>query len=148
MAPMMKPVLPAEAAKAALAAALEAARADALRVAVAIVDNGGHLLCFERMDGVPWGSGEVALAKAVSAAAYCRDTLVFDQRLAGGRMAVLGQPQAFPIQGGVALTLQGQCVGGIGISGALAAQDTALCEAGARALAAGGDAPAGGGAGA
>ena len=134
MAPLMKPVLPIQTAKTAMAAALAAAVTDGLSVAVAIVDDGGHLLCFERMDGVPWGSGEVALAKAVSAAAYRRDTLVFDERLTSGRMATLSQPQAFPIQGGVALTIDGQCVGGIGISGALAVQDTTLCKAAARVL--------------
>jgi glc operon protein GlcG len=83
------------------------------------------------MDGVSWGSGEVALAKAQSAAAYQRDTSVFDERLKGGRMAVLQQPFAFPIQGGVCLEIGQQCVGGIGASGALAHEDTEICKAAA-----------------
>lgn len=114
--------------------AVEQAAARGLKVAVAVVDGGGRLLYFERMDGVPWGSGEVAMGKAVSAAAYRRDTLVFDQRLADGRHAVLGQPFAFPIQGGVALTVGGECVGGIGASGAQASEDAQLCAAAAQAL--------------
>lgn len=134
MATLMKPVLEIAAARTVAATTMAAATAHDLKVAVAVVDDGGHLLYFERMDGVAWGSGEVALAKAVSAAAYRRDTLVFDQRLTGGRLAVLGQPQAFPIEGGVALHIDGQCVGAIGASGALAQQDTALCQAGANAL--------------
>ena len=139
MAPIaMKPTLTIGAAKVAAAAALRAAEERNLKVAVAIVDDGGRLLYFERRDGVPWGSGDVALAKAVSAAAYGRDTSVFDNRLADGRMAVLAQPHAFPIQGGVALMIDAKCVGGIGASGALAAEDTELCTAGAAALAAGG----------
>lgn len=137
MAPIaMKPMLTLGAAKAAAAAALRAAAERNLKVALAIVDEGGRLLYFERVDGVPWGSGDVAFAKAVSAAAYGRDTSVFDKRLCDGRMAVLAQPHAFPIQGGVALVIDGKCVGGIGASGALAAEDTELCTLGAAAFAA------------
>lgn len=132
--PLLRRVLSlAEADRAATAAeALAAARG--LRVALAIVDDGGHLMLFRRMDDVPWGSGEVALDKAVSAAAYRRATGVFDDRLVGGRLAVLRQPAAFPIQGGVPLRLDGEVVGAIGASGALAAEDTEICEAGTAAL--------------
>lgn len=130
----MKPVLTIAQAKRVAARALDAAGGLSVKVAVAVVDDGGRLLYFERSDGVPWGSGDVALAKALSAAAYRRDTAVFDTRLVDGRLAVLGQPHAFPIQGGVALTIGGQCVGAIGASGALAAEDTQLCQAGAQAL--------------
>lgn len=130
----MRPVLTAAAAKRAGEAVLRGAASRGLKVAVAVVDEGGRLVYFERMDGVPWGSGEVALGKAVSAAAYRRDTQVFDERLAGGRLAVLGQPEAFPIQGGVALFIDGDCVGGLGASGALAAEDTLLCREGAATL--------------
>lgn len=130
----MKPVLTIAQAKRSAAGAIEFAQQRELRVAVAIVDDGGRPLYFERMDGVPWGSSDVAMGKAVSAAAYQRGTAVFDKRLADGRLAVLGQPHAFPIQGGVPLMLNGCCVGAIGASGALASQDTELCEAGALAL--------------
>lgn len=129
-----KPVLTIDAARKAAAAALDRARLQSLKIAVAIVDDGGRLLYFERMDEVPWGSGDVALAKAVSAAAYRRGTAVFDDRLAGGRLAVLAQPHAFPIQGGVPLVIDGHCIGAIGASGALASEDTMLCEAGAAVL--------------
>jgi glc operon protein GlcG len=131
---LMKPVLSIAQAKRSAARALESARERSLKVAVCIVDEGGRLLYFERMDGVPWGSGEVAMAKAISAAAYRRDTAVFDKRLTDGRLAVLSQPEAFPIQGGVPLVIAGHCVGAIGASGALAAEDTMLCEAAAAAL--------------
>ena len=131
-----RPILTIEAAKSAAAASFASAAERELNVAVAIVDEGGRLLYFERMDGTGWGSGEVALGKAVSAAAYRRDTMVFDKRLASGRFAVLGQPQAFPIEGGLPLLIDGRCVGAIGISGALASEDTTLAEAAVTALAA------------
>jgi glc operon protein GlcG len=131
---LMKPVLSIELAKRSATRTLEAARERSLKVAVCVVDDGGRMLYFERMDGVPWGSGDVAQAKAVSAAAYRRETAVFDKRLTDGRLAVLRQPEAFPIQGGVPLVIDGHCVGAIGASGALAAEDTQLCEAGAAAI--------------
>lgn len=130
----MKPVLTIAQAKLSAARAIGFAQERDLKVAVAVVDDGGRLLYFERLDGVPWGSGDVAVGKAVSAAAYQRRTAVFDTRLTDGRLAVLGQPHAFPIQGGVPLVLNGCCVGAIGASGALASEDTQLCEAGALAL--------------
>jgi uncharacterized protein GlcG (DUF336 family) len=129
-----KPVLTLDAAKRVAERALATARTHALKVAVAVVDDGGRLLYFERMDDVPWGSGDVAFEKAVSAAAYRRDTAVFDERLVNGRLAVLSQPVAFPIQGGVALLINGIFVGAIGASGALASEDTMLCQTGATAL--------------
>jgi len=169
---IQRPALTLGDAKAATAAALTAAAARNLCVAVSIVDDGGRMVCFERMDGVipkladqnpsrfhphcdalgpphrardvhgfwsvslgiSWGSGEVAHVKAVSAAAYRRDTLVFDDRLTGGRLAVLGQPCAFPIQGGLPILVSGHCIGAIGVSGALAAEDTQIAQAGIAAL--------------
>lgn len=131
---LTKNILSIDQAKKIAAEAVSVAKADNLKVAIAIVDDGGRLLYFERMDGVSWGSGEVALAKAQSAAAYQRDTSVFDERLVGGRMAVLQQPFAFPIQGGVSLVSDGQCIGGIGASGALAQEDNQICKAAAALL--------------
>ncbi len=131
---IQRPALTLGGAKAVTTAALAAAAARNLRVAVSIVDDGGRMVCFERMDGVGWGSGEVAHGKAVSAAAYRRDTLVFDDRLTGGRLAVLGQPCAFPIQGGLPILVDGHCIGAIGVSGALAAEDTQIAQAGTAAL--------------
>ena len=130
-----RPILDIERAKLAAAATLRYAQARNWKLAVAVVDEGGKPLYFERAEDVSYGSGAVALAKAESVAAYRRETLVFDKRLKDGRMAVLGQPHAFPIQGGVPLLLAGHFVGGIAASGALANEDTEACEAGARAVA-------------
>jgi glc operon protein GlcG len=130
-----RPMLSVEAARLAAQTTLDSARRRGLKLAVAVVDEGARLVYFERMDEVSFGSGAVALGKAESAAAYRRGTEVFDQRLTGGRMAVLGQPHAFPIEGGVPLLVDGYCVGAIGASGALAADDTAMCRDGAAALA-------------
>jgi glc operon protein GlcG len=130
-----KPILDLERAKLAATAALDYARSKGWKLAIAVVDEGGKPLYFERAEDVSYGSGAVALAKAESVAAYRRATLVFDKRLKSGRMAVLGQPHAFPIEGGVPLVLGGCFVGGIAASGALANEDTEACEAGARAVA-------------
>ena len=130
----LKPVLDLDAAKRAAAAAFAHAAANRWDVALAIVDDGGRLMYFERAAHVSWGSGAIAIEKAESAAAYRRGTHVFDQRLKSGRMAVLGMPLAFPIEGGVPLMIDGHCVGGIGASGVLANQDSEICDAGARAL--------------
>lgn len=129
-----KPFLTIDVAKRVAAGAITFAVAHRWKLAIAIVDDGGRMLYFERMDNVPWGSGEVALDKAVSAAAYRRGTAVFDERLANGRLAVLSQPYAFPIQGGVPLMIDGHCIGAIGASGALASEDTLACETGAALL--------------
>ncbi len=129
-----RPTLDIDGAKCAAAAALAHAASNGWAVALAIVDDGGHLVYFERAQQVSWGSGAVAIEKAESAAAYRRGTLVFDQRLKSGRMAVLGQPHAFPIEGGIPLMIDGHCVGGIAVSGVLAPQDSEIGEAGAKAL--------------
>ncbi|MGJ7902291.1 GlcG/HbpS family heme-binding protein [Lysobacter sp. 1R34A] len=113
------------------AAAAAKARADGLNVAIAIVDEAGRLLHFQRMDGTPNSSVEVAIGKAVHAANYRRDTAFHQKLLGDGNAVVLGLPGITPIEGGVRLRLGEQVIGGIGVSGAQAAQDGAIAQAGA-----------------
>jgi uncharacterized protein GlcG (DUF336 family) len=101
-----------------LAAAAEAeARTNNLQIAVAVVDDGGNLLFFQRAHEVQSASVELAIAKARCAAAFKRPTRTFQDALAGGRLAILGLPGAMPFLGGLPVTAAAQVAGAIGISG-------------------------------
>ncbi|MFK3649928.1 heme-binding protein [Lysobacter enzymogenes] len=113
------------------AAAAAKARAQNLSVSIAIVDDAGRLLHFQRMDGTPNSSVEVAIGKAVHAADYRRDSGFHQKLLEAGNHVVLGLPHSLPIEGGVRLLLGDQVIGGIGVSGAQAAQDGQIAQAGA-----------------
>ncbi|WP_079247991.1 GlcG/HbpS family heme-binding protein [Lysobacter antibioticus] len=124
-------VLNLAAAKRIAQAAEDKARADGLKVAIAIVDEAGRLLHFQRMDGTPNSSVEVSIGKAIHAANYRRDSAFHQKLLEGGNTVVLGLPNALPIEGGVRLLLDEQVIGAIGVSGAQAAQDGVIAQAGA-----------------
>lgn len=105
-------------------------------VVIAIVDDGGHLLYLERMDGAQTGSIEVAIKKAQTATSFKRPSKVFEAGLAGGRTALVALPGALPFEGGVPIAAGGQVLGAIGVSGVTAAQDGMIAQAGVDALAA------------
>ncbi len=119
---------------------LAAAQAEAVKnkwnVAVAIVDAGGHLVAFERMDTTQHGSVEVAQQKAQTAAAFRRPTKAFQDNVAAGGegLRVLRLPGALPIEGGLPLVVGGKIVGAIGVSGVTSAQDGVIAAAGVAAL--------------
>ncbi len=123
-----------ETAKKAAAAASAEARRNSFTMAIAVVDSGGALVYFEKIDGTQIASIDVALGKARSANAYKRPTKAFEDAVAGGRNAVLGLPHALPIEGGVPLLADGRIVGAIGVSGGSAQQDGQVATAGAAAL--------------
>lgn len=131
-----KPVLSlAQAKQVAAAAVAEARRVGAPSGALAIVDDGGHLLYLERLDGTFAAASAVATEKAATAALFRRPSADFESAINGGRVAFLGNREATPLQGGVPLVVDGQVVGAIGVSGAASAQqDTELATAGAAAL--------------
>ncbi len=119
----------------AIAAAAEAEAAkNKWNVVIVIVDEGGHLLFLERMDGVQVASVEIATKKARSAALFRRPTKVFEEQLSGGRTAVLRLPGAMPFEGGLPLVVDSQVLGAIGVSGAVSNQDGQIAKAGADAL--------------
>jgi glc operon protein GlcG len=125
-----------EAKRVAAAAVAEARRVGAPSGAIAVVDDGGHLLYLERLDGTFPAASAVATEKARTAAVFRRETLDFESAVNGGRVAFLGNQAATPLQGGVPLRIDGQVVGAIGVSGAASAQqDSELAAAGAAALA-------------
>ena len=117
-----------------IAAAAEAhARKNGWNVVIAILDDGGHLLYLQRMDGVQIGSIEVAIRKAKSAVNFKRPTKVFGDAV-GNRTALVALPGAMPFEGGIPITWQGEFLGAIGVSGATAQQDGMIAKAGTNAL--------------
>ena len=100
-------------------------------VAIAIVDEGGHLVYLARRDGTQYGSIDVAIRKAGTAAAFKRPTKVFEDAVASGRTALLGLPGALPLEGGLPLWVDGKVIGAIGVSGVTAQQDGMVAKAGA-----------------
>jgi glc operon protein GlcG len=132
-----KPVLSLDEAKrVAAGAAAEAERLGAPSGAIAVVDDGGHLLYLERLDGTFPAASSVATHKARTAAEFRKATADFETAVNTGRTAFLGNREATPLQGGIPLVVDGQVVGAIGVSGAASAQlDTQLAAAGAAALA-------------
>ena len=125
-----------DAAKRASAAAMAVARENNWTIAVAIVDAGGILVYFERMEATPNGSSAVAIDKARSAALFKRPTKMFHDALAAGGegLRMLRLEGAVPIDGGIPLVVGGKIVGAIGVSGATSAQDGQAAQAGADAL--------------
>ena len=123
-------------AKKAAAAAVAEARKNNWTMAVAVIDPGGALVYFEKMDGTQTGSVNVALGKARSAALYKRPTKVWQDIVAGGGagLRLLGLEGAVPIEGGIPLVMDGKIVGAIGLSGGSAQQDNQCAMAGVDAV--------------
>jgi len=103
------------------------------RMAIAVVDNHGFLVYYERMDDTQTASVDVALDKAKAAAMFRRPTKAFEDGIAKGRNALLGLRGATPIEGGLPIMSGGKVIGGIGVSGAAADQDSAAAAAGLKA---------------
>lgn len=124
-----KKVLTLAAAKQIAAAAHAEAVANQWSMVICIVDDGGHLIYLERMDGAQIGSVEVAREKAATAVRFKRPTKVLEDAVAGGRTVVLGLPGATPIEGGVPIAVDGEIIGAVGVSGGTAAQDGQVAQA-------------------
>jgi uncharacterized protein GlcG (DUF336 family) len=118
-----------ETAQALIDRATAAASARGFRMAFAIVEPSGALVAFERMDDTQYGSIAVAQAKARSAALYRTATSVSEERLAGGRTALLALDGMVPVAGGVPIVVDGRIIGAIGVSGASSAQDDEIARA-------------------
>lgn len=125
-----------EAAKKVIAAAQTEARKNNWPVAIAVVDNHGFLVAYEKMDNTQTASVQVAIDKGVSAAMYRRPTKVFQDAVAGGGagMRVLNLRGASTVEGGLPIIVGGKLVGGVGVSGVNADQDGVVAKAGADAL--------------
>lgn len=123
-----------ETARKVAAAAAAEGRKNGWTVAVAIVDTGGDLVYFERMDDTQVASSHVAQEKARTAVRFKRPSKFFEEALLGGRIAVLGLPGATPLEGGIPLLVDGKIVGAIGVSGVTSQQDGVCAQAGVDAL--------------
>jgi glc operon protein GlcG len=115
------------------AAAEAEARKNNWNVTIAILDDGGHVLLLTRMDGASPVTAEIAVEKGRSAAVARRSTKVSEDRIAAGRVALLKMP-VLPVQGGVPILHQGECVGAVGVSGVQSHEDEQVCNAGIAAL--------------
>ena len=129
-----KKALTLEVAKEIAAASGQFAKKNRWNVVIAIVDDGGHLFYLERMDGVQTGSIEVAIRKAKTAAAFKRPTKLFEEAVAEGRTVLVALPGGMPFEGGVPISVDGQVIGAVGISGVTAQQDGMIAQAGVDAL--------------
>ena len=116
-----------------------AAEAEALKnqwaVTIAIVDDGGHLLWLQRLDGAPAISAHIAPAKAHTAALGRRESKVYEDVINQGRVSFLSAPTLQGLlEGGVPIQKDGQCIGAVGVSGVKSAEDAQIAKAGIAAI--------------
>jgi glc operon protein GlcG len=112
-----------------LSIGVSAAQGRGVAVTIALVDAGGHLLGFLRMDGVHTATCDVAVAKARSSAAFRRPIRLFAEQLAAGNLSLLTIPGCVPLQGGIPFKLDETMIGAVGVSGAAPDIDEAIALA-------------------
>lgn len=134
---MDKKALTLEGAKKIIAAAVaEAKSKNAPGAAIAVVDDGGNLVAVERLDNTFAAGANISIGKARTSALFKRPTKVFEDIINKGRTTMVALPDFTPLQGGIPIIVDGQVIGGIGVSGAASAQqDEEIAIAGANALA-------------
>ncbi len=116
-----------------------AAQAEALKnnwnVSIAIVDAGGHLLHFQRLNGAPPISSHIAPAKAHTAALAQRESKVYEDVINGGRYSFLSAPAVEGmLEGGVPIMKDGACLGAVGVSGVKSNEDAQIAKVGIAAI--------------
>lgn len=116
-----------------------AAEAEALKnnwaVSIAIVDDGGHVLWLQRLDGAAPISAQIAPAKANTAALGRRESKVYEDMINGGRVSFLSAPALHGLlEGGVPIVVDGQVIGAVGVSGVKSTEDAQIARAGIAAL--------------
>ncbi len=116
-----------------------AAEAEALKnqwaVTIAIVDDGGHLLWLQRLDGAAPVSAHIAPSKARTAALGRRESKVYEDMVNGGRTSFLSAPLIDGLlEGGVPIVKDGQCLGAVGVSGVKSTEDAQIARAGIAAI--------------
>ncbi|MGE4195544.1 MAG: heme-binding protein [Phycisphaerales bacterium] len=131
----LKRSLTLEGAMAVLKAAADDASHKGASPSIAVVDDAGFLLCFQRADGSFAAGAEVSIGKARTAAIFKKPTAAFEDSINGGRYALLDATSFTPLRGGVPVIIDGQVVGAVGVSGAASAnQDEDIAMTGAAAL--------------
>jgi glc operon protein GlcG len=125
-----KAVISAEESQKVLAAAIAEAQKSKFVMSIAIVDDGGHLIAFQRIDGAPTGTIAVAEGKARTAANFKMPTRAISEMVNRVGINMLTTPDMVSLGGGVPIMVGGQMVGAIGVSGGTGEQDLQVIQAG------------------
>ena len=130
-----KPILTLDDVKKMAAAAEAEALANNWPVVISIVDDGGHLMWLQRLDGVAPISSYIAQAKARTAALGRRESRIYEEMVNNGRMSFLSAPNLDGmLEGGVPIVVDGHVVGAVGVSGVKSTEDAQVAKAGIAAL--------------
>ena len=129
-----KKVLTADDVKRIAAAAEAEAKKNSWAVTIAIVDDGGHLLWLQRLDGAAPISSHIGPEKARAAALGRRETKIYEDMINQGRAAFLSAPLQGMLEGGVPIIVDGQVIGAVGVSGVKSNEDVVIAKAGIAAL--------------
>jgi len=130
-----KPVLSLAEVKLIAAAAEAEAMSNNWAVSIAIVDDGGHLLWQQRLDGAAPLTSHIAPAKARTAAVSRRESRFYEEMINAGRPSFLSAPYVEGLlEGAVPIMVEGQCAGAVGVSGVKSDQDAQIAKAGIAAL--------------
>jgi glc operon protein GlcG len=117
-----------------LSAARNEAQNNQWAVTIVIVDDGGHPLALERLDGCAPIGAYIATEKARTSALGRRESKGYEEMVNGGRYAFLSAPLLTSLEGGVPIIVDGQVIGAVGVSGVKAEQDAQVAKAGAKCL--------------
>ena len=117
-----------------LTAARAEAQANQWAVTIVVVDDGGHPLALERLDGCAPASAYIATEKARTSALGRRESKSYEDMVNAGRYAFLSAPLLTSLEGGVPIVFDGQVIGAIGVSGVRPEQDAQVAKAGAQSL--------------
>ena len=132
---MQKKTLNLEGARRVIAAAQAEAKKNNATGVVAVVDDGGNLIALERLDGTFAAGANISIGKARTAVLFKKPTKFFEDVIKNGRTAMVTVENFTPLQGGIPILVDGQVVGGVGVSGAASAQqDEELAIAGAASI--------------
>ena len=118
-------------AQAAINAAVAESKKRGWKFNVAMVDSGGNLVAFARMDGAQLGSIAIAEHKARAAAKFRRETKAFEAGIQAGNNYLITLDDVIGSRGGIPIVVNGQIIGAIGCSGGTGSQDEVACKAGA-----------------
>lgn len=130
-----KPFLTLEEVKRIAVAAEAEAVANRWAVSIAIVDDGGHLLWLQRLDGAAPISAQIAPNKARTSALGRRESRIYEEMINQGRVSFLSVPGLEALlEGGVPIVVDGHCVGAVGVSGVKSTEDAQIARAGIAAL--------------
>ena len=129
-----KPVLTLEDVKKIAAAAEAEAVKNSWAVTISVVDDGGHLLWLQRLDGAAPVSAWIGPQKAITAAIGRRESAVYEKMINEGRVSFLSVTPVTPLEGGVPIIVEGFFVGAVGVSGVKSSEDVQIAKAGIAAL--------------